>query len=113
MKLLIIIITKLLLYSFKYSFNFILSLLYLCPFIDYENNSQCVACSEHVGQKIRLKHSIRLKTILIPTTRRPLGVNSGYLGLCMYKYAAQRMHIPQLKANECSYVYIEVNANIL
>ena len=40
---------------------------------------------------------------IIYQTRRPLGVNSGYLG-CKYR---------NLKANECSYVYIEVKANIL
>ena len=39
-----------------------------------------------------------------------IGVNSGYLGLCtQHNVCIYR----NLKANECSYVYIEVKANIL
>ena len=65
---------------------------------------------------IILSHTVRIPILL--KTRRPLGVNSGYLGLCMYnyKYAAQVHNVciyRNMKANECSHVYIEVRANIL
>ena len=50
---------------------------------------------------------------LLSSTRRPLGANSGYLA-CVCKGTQHNVCIyHNLKANERSYVYIEVKANIL
>ena len=47
-------------------------------------------------------------------TRRPLGVNSGYLFSFVCKSTQHNVRIySNLKANECTYVYIKVKVDIL